>query len=185
MVSEVGGDDDGISGEVVDARFEVEAGGDGDGSGLVTALVDDSGELVEASLVGAAGEADKEMFIDEEDIAAIEGAGGIDGDGGEVGLESGLYGSGFALAAGGAGDGDDSDVIGDDDGGIFDEMGIGESWLGGEVDDSEAAMDKGLDVGDVLVAGEVEVGGAEVGGGEAVAEGGGRLTGEGMGKVIN
>ena len=88
-------------------------------------------------------------------------------------------GGGFGAAGIGAQGKDDGQFV-EDDGGIFDEHGIGESGFGGERDDFGAELFEELFVGVMLFAGFGEVDGAAVEEGEfAIDDGGADGAGDG------
>ena len=88
------------------------------------------GELACAFFVGAQGDADEEMVFGFADVAAVDGAGGINGQrAGVEALDGRADGSDFTFAAGGAGTSEDGGMRSEDRC-VFNEGGVGVAEIG-------------------------------------------------------
>jgi hypothetical protein len=169
----------GVAAEMRDGGFQVQAAGDGDGDDFVVVRGEDFCELADAFGIGARGEADEQGAADAEDIAAFKGGGRRDvfelAEFGEGLREGGGFG-----AAGLRAEGKDDGEFVEDDGGIFDKHGIGESGFGGERDDASAELFEQMFVSAMLFAGGFEVDGLAREEGEfAIDDGGADGAGDG------
>src|SRR5262249_54021411 len=113
-------------------------------------------ELVDTLTVGAAANADVEGTADAEYVAAIEGGGGGEKAQGAVGTQRLGDGRDLGLAAGGAGAGDDGDLV-HHDGRVLDEDGVGQIGLGRQRENVEAKLAQAGDIGGVLAERKVHV----------------------------
>jgi hypothetical protein len=114
---------------------------------------------VDAFGVGAGGEADVKSMADAEDVAAFERSRRRE-SGESAKFRQGQREGGGFRAAGINAEGKDDRQLVEDEGGIFDEHGIGESGFGEEGDYASAELFEELFVGAVLFAGFGEVDGA-------------------------
>lgn len=127
----------------------MQASGHGGRDDFIVVRREDGGELADAFGVAALGETDEELAADAQNVAALQRAGK-----GDV-LELAKFGDGlrkrhgFRAARFGAQGKDDSEFV-EDDGGIFDEHGIGKIRRGGERDDMSAEFFEKLFVGVML-----------------------------------
>lgn len=120
-----------------DGRLEVEAAGNGKGVDNITRRFHCGGELPDALGVAAGGPADEEGAAHVQHVAPIEGAGRFDVAEGTMGGEGRRDAGCFGPAGHCPGAGDDGKLV-EDDGGVFDEDGVGEIGFGGEVFDVAA-----------------------------------------------
>ena len=159
--------------------FEVEAAGDSHGHDLVVVRRKDRGELADAFGIGARGLADVESSINAEDVAAFDRAWGRDVGEFAERCEGFRERFGFGLA-GFCAEREDHGEFVEDDGGIFYEHGIGESWFGGQRMDVDAEFGEEMFVGGVLRLGFGDVDGLAIDEGEfAIGQGGADGTRDG------
>jgi hypothetical protein len=166
-----------VATEIGDGGFQMEATGDAHRDNFIAMRSEDCGELADAFGVGACGLADVESAVDAEDVAAFDGAGSGDLMQCAKRGESFREGRGFGLAGFCAEREDDAEFV-ENDGGIFDEHGIGERWFGGERVDVDAEFGEEMFVGGVLGLGFGDVDGlavdeSELATGESGADGAG------------
>ena len=120
-----------VAAERGDGGLEVETAGDGDGDDFVMVRSEDGGELADAIGIAALREADEEFAAAAENVAAFQCAGKRDV------FQLAKFGNGLGERRGfwttriGAKRKNYREFI-EDNGGIFDEHGIGEIGLGGE-----------------------------------------------------
>ena len=150
----------------------MQAAGDRDGDYIVVVRGEDGRELANALGVGACGSSDIESAVDTEYIAPFERTGRSDIRELAKFFKGSSERSGFGAARFGAQRKDHSEFI-ENDGGIFDEHGIGKRRFRGERDDCDAEVLQELLIGTMLFAGFLEVDGEAVEEGEFAIDHGG------------
>jgi hypothetical protein len=146
----------GVAAEIGDGGFQMQAAGYGNGDNLVSVRSDDLDELVDAFGVAAARQTDEEFAVDAENVPAFDGAGKLNvcqlAERRKRLRERG----GFGAARSGAKREDDGEFV-EDDGGIFNEHGIGQRRLGGKREYANPELFKELFVGVMLLPGFVHI----------------------------
>ncbi len=162
-----------------DGGFEMQTAGDANGADFIVVWRKDGGKLADAFGVAAPGEADENLSVEAQDIAAFESAGERDvfelSKLGERLRER----SGFAAARLRAQRQDYRQFI-ENYGGIFHEHGVGEIGFGRKRDNARAQFAQQVFVGVVLLLGNGQINGLAVDEGKfAVDDGGADGAGDG------
>ena len=128
----------------------MKASADGDVDDLVAVRRQNIRELTGSLGVGAAGQSDEQFAVDAKDVATFGGAGRGDVFELAKGRERFSKGCGFGPARIGTQGKNDGELV-EDDGGVFDEHGVGEIALGRQGDDVGAKFSEEQFVGAMLL----------------------------------
>ena len=150
-----------VAAEMGDGRFQMKAAGNGNGDDFIFVRSKNGGELADAFGVAAPGEADKELAADAKDVATFERAGKRNV------LEFSKFGERLSerwrlAAAGFRSERQDHRQFIENNGGVFDEHGIGKSGLGGKRNDARTQFAEQLLVSVVLLLGCGQVNGLAI-----------------------
>jgi hypothetical protein len=147
--------------EVRDGRFQVQAAGDGNGDNFIVVGNKNGGKLADAFRVAAPGEADKKLAADAKDVATFESTGKRNV------FELSKLGKRLSerrrlAAAGLRSERQDYRQFIENDGGVFDEHGVGKIGLGGQRNDASAQFAEHFFVSAVLLLGYGQIDGLAI-----------------------
>jgi hypothetical protein len=147
-----------VAAQMRDGGFQMKTAGDGNGDDFIVARCKDGGELANAFGVAALGEADEELAADAKHVAAFESSGKRDV------FELAKLGEGLGerrrlAAAGLCPERKDYGQFIEDNGGIFDEHGVGKIGLGRKRNNAGAQFAEEVFIGMVLPLGGGQING--------------------------
>src|ERR1700674_4169102 len=150
-----------VAAEMRDRRFQMKAAGDGNSDDFIVVRSKNGGQPADAFGVAAPGKADKELSADAKDVATFESAGKRNVF--ELSKLSERLSERRRLpAAGRCSERQDHRQFIENDGGVFDEHGVGKIGLGGPRNDASAQFAEQLLVGVVLLLGDGQIDGLAI-----------------------